>query len=80
MGTEAGLGHMMKLINNVLSVSAMVMSMEAMACGVKAVLDADTMLAAINASSGRNTATTDKVSESHPVPHVRLRVQHRAHV
>ena len=60
MGAEAGLGHMMKLINNVLSASAMVMSMEAMACGVKAGLDADTMLAVINASSGRNTATTDK--------------------
>ena len=60
IGTEAGLGHMMKLINNVLSASAMVISMEALACGVKAGLDADTMLAVINASSGRNTATTDK--------------------
>jgi 3-hydroxyisobutyrate dehydrogenase len=44
----------------VLSASAMAISMEALACGVKAGLEPDTMLAVINASSGRNTATTDK--------------------
>lgn len=60
MGPEPGLGHMAKLLNNVLSAAAMVMTMEVMACGAKAGLDADTLLAVINASSGRNTATTDK--------------------
>ncbi len=60
VGAAPGQGQMMKLVNNVLSVSALVVTSEGMALGVKAGLDPNTMLDVINASSGRNSATTDK--------------------
>ena len=60
VGAAAGQGQMMKLVNNVLSVAALVVTSEGMALGVKAGLDPNTMLDVINASSGRNSATTDK--------------------
>jgi 3-hydroxyisobutyrate dehydrogenase-like beta-hydroxyacid dehydrogenase len=52
---------MMKLINNVLSVVALAVSSEGMALGVKAGLDPERMLDVLNASSGRNSATVDKI-------------------
>ena len=60
IGEEAGMGQTMKLINNLLSASAIAVSSEALVMGAKAGLDADTMIAVINAGSGRNTATEDK--------------------
>lgn len=60
VGPAAGQGQTMKLVNNVLSVTALVVTSEGMAMGVKAGLDPNTMLDVINASSGRNSATTDK--------------------
>ncbi|HEX9461546.1 MAG TPA: NAD(P)-dependent oxidoreductase [Alphaproteobacteria bacterium] len=60
VGTRAGLGQTMKLANNMLSAAAMAISSEAIVMGVKAGLDAKTMVDVINAGSGRNTATQDK--------------------
>jgi 3-hydroxyisobutyrate dehydrogenase-like beta-hydroxyacid dehydrogenase len=50
----------MKLINNLLSATAMIVSSEAFVLGVKAGLDPEVMLKIINSSSGRNSATEDK--------------------
>ncbi|RPI47721.1 MAG: NAD(P)-dependent oxidoreductase [Betaproteobacteria bacterium] len=60
-GRRPGQAQMLKLLNNLLSLSALAMSCEAMVAGVKAGLDPDLMVAAINAGSGRNTATLDKI-------------------
>jgi len=60
IGEKPGMGQTMKLVNNILSASAICMTSEAMVMGAKAGLDADTMIAVINAGSGRNTATEDK--------------------
>lgn len=60
IGEKAGMGQTMKLVNNVLSASAVCMTSEALVMGAKAGLDADTMIAVINSGSGRNTATEDK--------------------
>jgi len=60
-GRRPGQAQMLKLLNNMLSLSALAMSCEAMVAGVKAGLDPDLMIAAINAGSGRNTATLDKI-------------------
>lgn len=60
VGREPGLGQICKLVNNAISAAGMVAACEATVLGVKAGLDASTMLAAINASSGRNAATLDK--------------------
>src|SRR5437660_12443484 len=50
----------MKLVNNLLSASAIAITSEAMVMGVKAGLDQKIMVDVINAGSGRNTATQDK--------------------
>ena len=60
IGAEPGLGQTMKVINNLLSATAITITSEAMVMGVKAGLDPSTMLDVINAGSGRNTATADK--------------------
>src|SRR5690606_12876186 len=60
VGEESGQGQTMKLINNLLSATAMAASCEAFAMGVKAGLDPDVMVDVISAGSGRNTAVTDK--------------------
>jgi len=49
-----------KLVNNAISAAGMIAACEATVVGVKAGLDPDTLLAAINAGSGRNAATQDK--------------------
>jgi 3-hydroxyisobutyrate dehydrogenase-like beta-hydroxyacid dehydrogenase len=60
IGEAPGLGQTMKVINNLLSATAITITSEAMVMGVKAGLDPSTMLSVINAGSGRNTATEDK--------------------
>jgi 3-hydroxyisobutyrate dehydrogenase-like beta-hydroxyacid dehydrogenase len=60
IGAAPGLGQTMKVINNLLSATAITITSEAMVMGVKAGLDPTTMLDVINAGSGRNTATADK--------------------
>ena len=60
VGDRPGQGQAMKLLNNILSANAVAATAEVMALGVKVGLDASVMIDVLNASSGRNTATTDK--------------------
>ncbi|MGE8686615.1 MAG: NAD(P)-dependent oxidoreductase [Achromobacter sp.] len=60
LGPEAGLAQVMKLANNLLSATAVAITSEAMALGVKAGLDPSVMIDVINAGSGRNSATMEK--------------------
>ena len=64
LGERPGLGQTMKLVNNVLSATAMAATSEAMVTGVKAGLDPHLMLEVINAGTGRNTATEDKFTKA----------------
>jgi len=64
VGTQPGLAQLCKLVNNAISAAGMIAACEATVVGAKAGLDADTMLAAINAGSGRNAATLDKFPKS----------------
>jgi 3-hydroxyisobutyrate dehydrogenase-like beta-hydroxyacid dehydrogenase len=60
VGEKPGLAQIAKLANNLLAASAIVVSSEAVAMGVKAGLDAKVLIDIINAGSGRNSATQDK--------------------
>jgi 3-hydroxyisobutyrate dehydrogenase-like beta-hydroxyacid dehydrogenase len=60
VGEKPGLAQIAKLANNLLAAAAIVLSSEAVAMGVKAGLDARTLIDIINAGSGRNSATQDK--------------------
>jgi len=60
VGKRPGWGQMMKLVNNLLSATALAASSEAFVLGIKAGLDPEIMLKVINGSTGRNTATEDK--------------------
>jgi 3-hydroxyisobutyrate dehydrogenase-like beta-hydroxyacid dehydrogenase len=60
VGDAPGLAQVCKLVNNAISAAGMIAACEATLVGVKAGLDAGTLLDAINASSGRNAATQDK--------------------
>ncbi len=64
IGSEPGMGQMMKLVNNLISASNMASAFEALVLGAKAGLDADMMVNVINVSTGRNSATTDKIPKS----------------
>jgi len=64
VGRQPGQGQIMKLLNNLLSTTAVALTSEAMVAGVKAGLDPDLMLDVINAGSGRNTATMEKFPRS----------------
>jgi 3-hydroxyisobutyrate dehydrogenase-like beta-hydroxyacid dehydrogenase len=61
VGRQPGQGQTMKLLNNLLSATAMAISSEAVVMGVKAGLDPRQIIDVINAGSGRNTATQDKI-------------------
>lgn len=60
VGPEPGMAQVCKLVNNMLSITAFVTSCEAISMGVKAGLDARTMINVINVSTGSNSATQDK--------------------
>jgi 3-hydroxyisobutyrate dehydrogenase-like beta-hydroxyacid dehydrogenase len=64
VGEKPGLAQVAKLANNLLAAAAIVLSSEAVAMGVKAGLDARTLIDIINAGSGRNSATQDKFPKS----------------
>ncbi|WBY02891.1 NAD(P)-dependent oxidoreductase [Ramlibacter tataouinensis] len=64
VGDRPGLAQVCKLVNNAISAAAMVASCEGVVLGVQAGLDAGTLVAAINAGSGRNAATLDKFPKS----------------
>jgi len=61
IGTQPGMGHTMKLLNNILSAAAMAISSEAVVMGVKAGLDPKVICEVINSGTGRNSATADKI-------------------
>src|SRR5262249_27307248 len=60
VGTEPGQGQAMKLLNNYLSAVALAATSEAVSFGLTQGLDMKGMLDVLNASSGQNTATSDK--------------------
>jgi 3-hydroxyisobutyrate dehydrogenase-like beta-hydroxyacid dehydrogenase len=60
VGDRPGLAQACKLVNNALSLTAMMLTSEALVAGVAAGLDARTMIDVINVSTGRNSATLDK--------------------
>lgn len=61
VGEKPGMAQMMKVINNLMSVTALAISSEALVLGTKAGLDPDIMIEVINMGSGRNSATLDKI-------------------
>ena len=61
VGEKPGLGQTVKLANNLMSAASLAIAAEAMAMGVKAGVDPAVMLEVLNASSGRNSATQDKI-------------------
>jgi 3-hydroxyisobutyrate dehydrogenase-like beta-hydroxyacid dehydrogenase len=61
LGEKPGLGQTVKLANNLMSAASLAIASEAMAMGVKAGVDPALMLDILNASSGRNSATQDKI-------------------
>ncbi len=60
VGDKPGLAQVAKIVNNALSLTAMMITSEAMVTGVKAGVDADALIEVINAGTGRNSATVDK--------------------
>ena len=60
VGEEPGQGQAMKLLNNYLSGLALTATSEAISFGLTHGLDMKLMLDVLNASSGQNTATSDK--------------------
>ncbi len=63
LGADPTLGQTMKIINNTLYATSMIASLETLVYGVKAGLDAKTMLDVINASSGRSFATLERIPQ-----------------
>jgi 3-hydroxyisobutyrate dehydrogenase-like beta-hydroxyacid dehydrogenase len=61
LGEKPGLGQAVKLANNLMSAASLAIAAEALAMGVKAGVDPAAMLEVLNASSGRNSATQDKI-------------------
>lgn len=61
LGAKPGLGQTVKLANNLMSAASLAIAAEALAMGVKAGVDPAAMLDVLNASSGRNSATQDKI-------------------
>lgn len=60
MGETPGAGQTMKLVNNLLGAVAIAVTAEGMTMGIKAGLDPARMIAVLNRSTGRNSATEDK--------------------
>jgi len=61
VGNRPGQAQLLKVLNNMLSSTALAVTSEALVAGVKGGLDPAMMVAVFNASSGRNSATEDKV-------------------
>jgi 3-hydroxyisobutyrate dehydrogenase-like beta-hydroxyacid dehydrogenase len=81
VGSEPGQGQLAKVLNNLLSASAIAITGEALALGVHGGLSARTLLDVFNASSGRNTASADKFPK-HVLPRTfgagfRLKLMHK---
>ena len=59
-GEKPGAAQVLKLTNNILSAVSLAASAEAFVMGAKAGLDPEVMVSAVNAGSGRNSATESK--------------------
>jgi 3-hydroxyisobutyrate dehydrogenase-like beta-hydroxyacid dehydrogenase len=64
VGEKPGLAQVCKVVNNALSLTGMMIACEAITMGVKAGLDAQTLIDIVNVSTGRNSATVDKFPKS----------------
>lgn len=64
VGDTPGQGQIAKIVNNMLSLSGMMIASEAIVAGVKSGIDADKLIEVINAGTGRNSATVDKFPKS----------------
>jgi 3-hydroxyisobutyrate dehydrogenase-like beta-hydroxyacid dehydrogenase len=60
VGDIPGQGQLTKVLNNLMSATSIAITAEALSMGVRNGLDPERLLAAINASSGRNAASSDK--------------------
>lgn len=60
VGTKAGQGQALKLLNNFLSATATAATAEALLFGIANGLEAETILAVVNVSTGRSNASADK--------------------
>tara|TARA_B100000949_G_C14245315_1_gene435519 strand:+ start:470 stop:1408 length:939 start_codon:yes stop_codon:yes gene_type:complete len=61
VANEPGLGQVLKVLNNIISVASLAIASEALVIGTKAGLDPEVMMDVINSGSGRTNATTDKI-------------------
>jgi 3-hydroxyisobutyrate dehydrogenase-like beta-hydroxyacid dehydrogenase len=61
VGEKPGLAQTVKLANNLMSAASLAIACEALAMGAKAGVDPAVMIEILNASSGRNSATQDKI-------------------
>jgi 3-hydroxyisobutyrate dehydrogenase-like beta-hydroxyacid dehydrogenase len=61
VGEQPGQAQLMKLVNNLINAANMATAFEALVLGAKGGLDPEQMVAVINVSTGRNSATLDKV-------------------
>lgn len=64
VGTQPGHGHAVKLLNNYLSFTALLATSEAVALGDAAGLDRQTLVDVFSVSTGRNSATQEKIPEA----------------
>ena len=60
VGEQPGQGQLLKLLNNMLSSTALAITSEAYVAGVRGGLDPEVMMSVINSGSGKNGATMDK--------------------
>jgi 2-hydroxy-3-oxopropionate reductase len=60
VGPNPGQAQLLKLLNNMLSTTALAITSEAYVAGIRGGLDPEIMMAAINAGSGRSGASQDK--------------------
>ena len=79
VGTVAGQGQTMKLLNNFLSATALAATSEALTFGLAHGLSLPVMLDVLNASTGRNSATVDKFPNRVLTGTYDAGLQHRAH-
>lgn len=61
VGERPGMAQTMKVINNLISVTALAVTSETLVMGAKAGLDPDVMVEIINSGSGRSNASEDKI-------------------
>ena len=66
----------MKLLNNLLSATAMAITSEAVVMGVKAGLDPGLVVDVLNAGTARNTSKLRQISEIHTAQNIQCRVCH----